>query len=200
MTKSGSGNLGRSTLFPKRPANSGKHTSPIKGQTFIVTVHGIRIDFYRLSFDKYLSEQPRTLLTGSSKLFKYAYAISQHHATSADNSWRNSLNNLKVKELLQLLHGVFGTIDRVTDRARVRVDLIIVATGEALVTEEVDGLVLDAGDVLLGLDVLQAVSLVPTGGEDIERDLATDGVAVCCRTMVRIIGSRYTSFCWRKLT
>lgn len=41
-----------------------------------------------------------------------------------------------------------------------------------------DGLVLDAGDVLLGLDVLQAVSLVPTGGEDIEGDLAADGEAV----------------------
>ena len=64
------------------------------------------------------------------------------------------------------------------DSAGVRKDLIIVATGEALVAEEVDGLVLDAGDVLLGLDVLQAVSLVPTSGEDIEGDLAADGVAV----------------------
>lgn len=65
-----------------------------------------------------------------------------------------------------------------TDSARVRKDLIIIAAGEALVAEEVDCLVVDAGDVLLGLDVLQAVSLVPTSGEDIEGDLAANGVAV----------------------
>lgn len=74
-----------------------------------------------------------------------------------------------------------------TNRARIGVDLVIVATGEALVTEEVDGLVLDTGDVLLGLDVLQAVSLVPTSGEDIEGDLATDGVAMICGTTVSFI-------------
>lgn len=110
--------------------------------------------------------------------FRTSYAISQHHAASADNSLRNSLDNSKVKSLLQLLHGVLWTIDRVTDSARVRKDLIIIAAGEALVAEEVDCLVVDAGDVLLGLDVLQAVSLVPTSGEDIEGDLAANGVAV----------------------
>lgn len=99
----------------------------------------------------------------------------------------NSVNDLKVENLLQLLHGVLRTIDGVTNCAGVGIDLIIVAAGEALVAKEVDGLVLDTGDVLLGLDVLQAVSLVPTSGENIEGDLATDGEAVCCRTVVRFI-------------
>lgn len=80
-----------------------------------------------------------------------------------------------------------------TDRAGVGVDLKIVATGEALVTEEVDGLVLDAGNILLGLDVLQAVSLVPTGGEDIEGDLAADGVAVAERWLKLNIHGVYRS-------
>lgn len=80
-----------------------------------------------------------------------------------------------------------------TDSAGVRKDLIIVAAGEALVAEEVNGLVFDARDVLLGLDVLQAVSLVPASGEDIEGDLAADGVAVCCRTVVSFIHSKGTS-------
>lgn len=65
-----------------------------------------------------------------------------------------------------------------TDRARVRVDLIVIATGEALVTEEVDGLIVHSGDALLGRDVLQAVGLVPASGEDVERYLATNGEAV----------------------
>lgn len=65
-----------------------------------------------------------------------------------------------------------------TDRARVGVDLIVIATNKTLVTEEVDGLVLGSGDVLLGLDVLQAVGLVPASGEDVERDLATNGEAL----------------------
>lgn len=88
------------------------------------------------------------------------------------------LDDSKAKNLLQLLHGVLWTINRVADSAGVRKDLIIVAAGEALVTEEVDCLVLDTRDVLLGLDVLQAVSLVPTSGEYIEGNLAADGVAV----------------------
>lgn len=57
-------------------------------------------------------------------------------------------------------------------------NLIVVSTRERLVTEEMDGLVLDTRDVLLVLDVLQAVGLVPTSGEDIKRNLAADGVAI----------------------
>ena len=62
--------------------------------------------------------------------------------------------------------------------ARVFVDLIIISSDESLVAEEVDGLVFDTRDALFSLDVLQAVGLIPTSGEDIERDLTTDRVAV----------------------
>jgi len=41
-----------------------------------------------------------------------------------------------------------------------------------------DGLVLDARNVLLSLDVLQAVSLVPASGEDVKGDLAADRVSI----------------------
>lgn len=149
-----------------------------KGWTSIVTVHGIRIVFYLLSSRNISSRANEIFLLGPFQAFKYAYAISQHHATSADNSRCNLLDDSNAKSLLQLLHGVLWTINRVTDSAGVRKDLIIVAAGEALVAEKVDCLVLNAGNVLLGLDVLQAVSLVPTSGEDIEGDLAADGVAV----------------------
>lgn len=66
------------------------------------------------------------------------------------------------------------------DGPGVTVDFVVVASGEGLVTEEVDRLVLDTGDVLLGLDMLQTIGLVPASGENVERDLTTDGVT---RTM-----------------
>ena len=56
----------------------------------------------------------------------------------------------------------------------IAVDLPIVASGEGLVAEEMYGLVFDARDVLLGFNVLQAVGLVPAGGEDVKGNLATD--------------------------
>ena len=65
-----------------------------------------------------------------------------------------------------------------TDSARVLKDLVVVAALVSLVAEEVDGAVFDAADLLFGLDVLQAVRLVPAGGEDVEGDLAADGVTV----------------------
>lgn len=58
---------------------------------------------------------------------------------------------------------------------------MVIATHEALVTEEVDVLVLGARDILLGLDVLQAVGFVPAGRENVERNLAADGKAVIMR-------------------
>jgi hypothetical protein len=66
----------------------------------------------------------------------------------------------------------------VADGARVLEDLVVVAALVGLVAEEVDGAVLDAADLLLGFDVLQAVGLVPASGEDVKGDLAADGVAV----------------------
>lgn len=60
--------------------------------------------------------------------------------------------------------------------ARVLKNLIIVAALVRLVSEEVDSAVLDARHFFLGFDVLQAVGLVPARGEDVEGDLAADGV------------------------
>jgi hypothetical protein len=55
-------------------------------------------------------------------------------------------------------------------------DLIVVAAWGGLVTEEVDVLVGDAPGLLgLGLEVLEAVGLIPPGGEDVEGDLAANG-------------------------
>lgn len=66
-----------------------------------------------------------------------------------------------------------------TNSPRILVNLVVVAALERLVAEEVDGGVLDAVGLLgLVLEVLQAVGLVPAGGEDVEGDLAADGEAV----------------------
>ena len=65
-----------------------------------------------------------------------------------------------------------------SDRSGVFKDLIVVPTFESLVAEEMNGGVVNAsGQVLLVLDVLQAVSLVPASREHVERDLAADRVA-----------------------
>jgi len=87
------------------------------------------------------------------------------------------LLGLDAERLLEDANGVLRVLDRVPDRPLVAVDLPIVAALERLVAKEVDVLVLDAGHVLLGLDVLQAVRLVPAGGEDVEGDLAADRIA-----------------------
>jgi hypothetical protein len=84
----------------------------------------------------------------------------------------------KVEQLLQLSNGLLRAGHAVANGARVLEDLVVVAALVGLVAEEVDGAVLDAADLLLGFDVLQAVGLVPASGEDVEGDLAADGVAV----------------------
>lgn len=94
------------------------------------------------------------------------------------NSKPYSASRSKIKKLLQLLHGIIRTLYGVTNRPKVSVDLVIIASDKALVTEEVNVLVLGARDVLLSLDVLQAVSLVPAGRENVKRDLTTDRKAV----------------------
>lgn len=74
---------------------------------------------------------------------------------------------LKVEQLLELSGRVLGALDAVADGTRVLVDLVVITALVCLVTEEVDGFVLGA-ELLLGLDVLQAVCLVPASGEDVE--------------------------------
>lgn len=61
-----------------------------------------------------------------------------------------------------------------TDCSRVLVNLVVVSTLEALVSKEVNVLVVDSADLLLGFDVSETVCLVPSGWEDIERNLATN--------------------------
>lgn len=73
----------------------------------------------------------------------------------------------KVKQLLELSSSVLGGLDAVADGTRVLVDLVVVTALVCLVTEEVNRRVLGS-KLLLGLDMLQAVCLVPTSGEDVE--------------------------------
>lgn len=64
-----------------------------------------------------------------------------------------------------------------TDSAIIDVDLMVIATLFRLVAEEMNGGVVDAGDEFFVCDVLETVGLVPAAGEDVEGDLAADGVA-----------------------
>jgi hypothetical protein len=73
----------------------------------------------------------------------------------------------KVKQLLELSSSVLRGLDTVADGTRVLVNLVVVSALVCLVAKEVDGCVLGSV-LLLGLDVLQAVRLVPTSGENIE--------------------------------
>ena len=88
----------------------------------------------------------------------------------------SSLKDLQIEELAQLLHSLVGILHRVADGSRVVVDLPIIAPLEGFVTEEMDSLVVDARDILLIFDMLQAVPLVPSLWKDVKRDLATNGV------------------------
>lgn len=99
-------------------------------------------------------------------------------ANNKQKQFQTALHELQIKQLPQLSHGVLRAGDAVADGARVLEDLVVVAALVRLVAEEVHGAVLDAAELLLGLDVLQAVRLVPAGGEDVEGDLAADRVAV----------------------
>lgn len=86
---------------------------------------------------------------------------------------------LEIKELLEDADGVLRAGDGVSDGAGVGVDLVVVAALEGLIAEEVDGVVGDAIGLLgLVLEVPEAVSLVPTSGEDVEGDLTSNGEAV----------------------
>ena len=84
---------------------------------------------------------------------------------------------LQVKELLEDAHRVIGRLDGVSNGARVAVDFPVVAAFKGLVAKEVDLGVGNAARLLgLLLEVLEAVGLVPAPGEDVEGDLAADGV------------------------
>jgi hypothetical protein len=89
------------------------------------------------------------------------------------------LNTLLRHKLLQLLNGIIRVRNTVSNRSRIRVDLVVVAALVCLVAEEVDLGVLDAAGLLgVFFEEPQTVRLVPAGGEDVEGDLSADGVAM----------------------
>ena len=51
----------------------------------------------------------------------------------------------QVEKLPQHRHGILRSLDGVTRRPRIAVDFVVIPTLEALVSEEMDGLVMDAG-------------------------------------------------------
>lgn len=101
-------------------------------------------------------------------------------------------SSLQVEQLLQLGHGILRACNRVTDCPAILVDLVIVTALVCLVTKEVDSGILLATVVLgLGLEMLKAVGLIPTGWEDVKGDLASNGVAVFVRKKLeRWMGGR----------
>ena len=64
-------------------------------------------------------------------------------------------------------NGFVRVLNLVADSARICVDLVVVATGLALVTKEVNL-------IELFFNILKAEALIPALGEDIERDLSTN--------------------------
>mmetsp|Transcript_19058 Transcript_19058/g.32643 ORF Transcript_19058/g.32643 Transcript_19058/m.32643 type:complete len:201 (-) Transcript_19058:338-940(-) len=83
----------------------------------------------------------------------------------------------QLKDLSAFHHGVVRAGDSVPNGARAAEDLEIVATLVGLISKEVHGLEL--------LKKLQAVCLVPSLGEHIKADLATNGIgeAVVCEAL-----------------
>lgn len=75
---------------------------------------------------------------------------------------------LDVKNLLQNPHRIFRVLDRMPRRAFILVNLVIIPAFVGFVAEEMDSRVLDAREVLLRRDMLQAVGFVPTGRENIK--------------------------------
>jgi hypothetical protein len=87
----------------------------------------------------------------------------------------------QVEKLLENPDRVLRTLDSMTGRSGILIYLIIIAILEALIAEEVDGIVVNTGQMLsrvsFGLDMLQAVCFIPTARENIEGDLTADRVA-----------------------
>jgi len=62
----------------------------------------------------------------------------------------------------------------VPHRPSILINLIIVAAFVRLVSKEMNSRVVNPTDFLLCFEMLQAVCLVPSGGEDVEGDLTTN--------------------------
>lgn len=63
-------------------------------------------------------------------------------------------------------------------RPAILIDLIIIAPLIRLIAKEMYSRIIHAGDLFFFLEMLEAVGLVPAGGEDVEGDLAADGETV----------------------
>ena len=63
-------------------------------------------------------------------------------------------------------------------RPAILIDLIIITPLIRLIPKEVNSRIIDAADLFFILEMLQAVCLVPAGGEDVEGDLAANGKSV----------------------
>ncbi len=78
-----------------------------------------------------------------------------------------------------------------SNRLLVLVDLVIVSSLVGLVTKEVyGGVLLAAVGAGLVLEMLEAIGLIPTRWEDVEGDLASDGVAVLVSrcSVIQLVG------------
>lgn len=59
-------------------------------------------------------------------------------------------------------------------RPLILIYFIVVASPARLIPKEMYRLVIDSTDLLLAFDMLQAVCLIPAGGEDVKRNLPAD--------------------------
>ena len=73
------------------------------------------------------------------------------------------------EQLSQLCHRVFGALDSVTNDSQIFKKLLVIAPNCGLIAKKVDLLEAEI------FDMLQTESFVPSGGEYVERDLASDG-------------------------
>ena len=63
-------------------------------------------------------------------------------------------------------------------RPAIFIDLVIITPLIRLIAKEVNSRVIDAADLLFVFDMLQAICLVPAGGEDVEGDLTANGKSI----------------------
>jgi hypothetical protein len=90
-----------------------------------------------------------------------------------------SPSTLRLEALQQLLHlpvRILWILHLVPDGPLIAINLPVVTAGIGLVPIKVDDIIRDATAFLLAGKMRQAVCLVPARGEDVEGDLAADGV------------------------
>lgn len=103
----------------------------------------------------------------------------------------------QIKQLLELSCSVLRASHRMTNSSGVLKDLVVVTALERLVTKEVHSGIGDTARLLgLVLQVLQAVRLVPAGGEDIKGNLAADaeGEAQVTEALAQLLNKSLANF------